>query len=230
MMQEQGIIKGDILQRIGSVGLILGAVLMIIAGILYPRISDISSTQVVLQTYADQELLTQICKFLFSIGIWTVLAGAMGIYRSISARGAAWARLGFYGILAGTAMFTIAWALTMAEAGAAANWVAAPDAGKATAYSVAATLHAASMSAETMSGMEYWLAIIFLGIGMVLSAVYPRWIGWIGIVLGIVTVVGMAIMALTGISNTIFTGVMVILILTFLWFLVVGIWVARKAW
>ena len=112
LMQQQGIVKGDVLQRIASVGLILGAILMIIAGILYPRISDASSTQEWLQTYGDQELLTQICKFLFSIGIWAVMAGAMGIYRSISARGAAWARLGFYGILAGTAMFTIAWALT----------------------------------------------------------------------------------------------------------------------
>lgn len=229
-MQQQGIVKGDVLQRIASVSLILGAVLMIVFGFLYPHPSDTSSTQAWLQKYADKELLTQICKFFLSVGIWAVMAGVMGIYRSISARGAAWARLGFYGMLAGTAMFTIAWAVIMAEAGAAADWATAPAAIKATSYSIAATLQVASQSMESLSGVEYWLSILILGIGMYISSVYPKWLAWIGIVLGIATAVGMGIMAFIGMTSHLATIGPVLLMLTFLWFLVAGIWVARKAW
>jgi len=137
MVQQQGIVKGDVLQRIASIGLILGAILMVIPSLLHPRISDPSNTQEVLQQLGSKELLVQIYCVLVAVGFWAVMVGVAGVYRSITTgAGAAWARLGFYGILVGTAVFTVAAALGLARAGAAANWVAAPAAGKATAYNI----------------------------------------------------------------------------------------------
>jgi predicted membrane chloride channel (bestrophin family) len=82
-----------------------------------------------------------------------------------------------------------------------------------------------------MGTIYTWLALVFLGIGMVLSAVYPRWIGWAGIVLGIATVAGVGIVAaFAGPSSTLELISMVLALLTLFWILVVGIWVARKAW
>jgi steroid 5-alpha reductase family enzyme len=128
-------------------------------------------------------------------------------------------------------MWAVNFALTMAAAGAAANWLAAPAAGQATAYSVAASLYAASAAVETMSIIVFWLALVFLGIGMVLSTVYPRWMGWVGIVLGIATVAAVGIIeAFAGPSSTLELTFMVLSLLTTLWALVIGIWVARKAW
>jgi hypothetical protein len=231
MAQQQGIVKGDVLQRVGSAGFIIGAILLVIFNVLLPRAADPSSTQAVLQKWGGQEVLTQICALLLAVGIWAVMLGVAGVYRSISAGGAAWARLGFYGIVVGTAMWAVNFALTMAAAGAAANWLAAPAAGQATAYSVAASLYAASAAVETMSIIVFWLALVFLGIGMVLSTVYPRWMGWVGIVLGIATVAAVGIIeAFAGPSSTLELTFMVLSLLTTLWALVIGIWVARKAW
>jgi len=232
MVQQQGIVKGDVLQKIGSAGFIIGAILLVIFNLLLPRADDPSITQQVLQKLGGQEVLTQLCVLLTAVGLWVVMAGVAGVYRSISTgAGAAWTRLGFYGILVGTALFTISCALGMAEAGAAANWLAAPAIGQATAYSVAASLHAGALSVQTMSFIEYWLALAILGIGMVLSAVYPRWMGWVGIVLGIGTMAAVGIvMAFAGPGSATQVVSMVLSLLTCLYALVVGIWVARKAW
>jgi len=232
MAQQQGIVKGDVLQRIGSVGFIVGAILLVIFNALFPRVGDPSNVQEVLKKWGEQEALTQICALLVAVGFWGMMIGIVGIYRSVSTGGAAaWARLGFYGIVVGTTIWTINLALAMATAGAAANWVTASAAGQATAYSVAATLYAATGAVEMMGIIVFWLALAFLGIGMVLSAVYPKWMGWVGIVLGIVMVAVVGIVgAFTGFSSTLDIIFMVLALLSTLWALVIGIWVARKAW
>lgn len=232
MAQQQGIVKGDVLQRIGSVGFIVGAILLVIFNALFPRVGDPGNVQEVLKKWGEQEVLTQICALLLAVGIWAMMIGIVGIYRSVSTGGAAaWARLGFYGVVVGTTIWIIDFALTMATAGAAANWVTAPAAGQATAYSVAAALYATTGAVEIMSIIVFWLALAFVGISMVISAVYPRWMGWVGIVLGIATVAAVGIVgAFAGPSNTLEIIFMVLSLLTTLWALVIGIWVARKAW
>jgi len=231
MVQQQGIVKGDALQKLGSIGFIVGAILLVVFNILFPRAADPSNMQEALKNWGEQEVLTQVCALLIAVGVWAVMIGTAGVYRSISAGGAAWARLGFYGIVVGTSIWTVNMALIMATAGAAANWVAAPAAGQATAYSVAAALSAASMAVHTMNIIVFWLALVFLGIGMVLSAVYPRWMGWVGIILGIVTVAVVGIVqAFTGETSALQLIFMVLALLTTLWVLVVGIWVTRRAW
>ncbi|MEE8472527.1 MAG: hypothetical protein V3S82_05105, partial [Dehalococcoidia bacterium] len=63
------------------------------------------------------------------------------------------------------------------------------------------------------------------------STVYPKWLGWTAIVLGaaIVAAVGVP-QALTGITRTLQLLFAALSILTALWALVLGIWIARKAW
>lgn len=76
-----------------------------------------------------------------------------------------------------------------------------------------------------------WLALIFLGNGMARSAVYPRWLGWGAVFLGIgmVAVVGIPkfFMGYTSTLLSVFGG---LALLTTIWMLLTGIWVARKAW
>lgn len=232
MEQQRAITKGDVLQKLGSAGFIVGAILLIIFNVLLPRPSDPSNVQEVLTKWGGQEVLVQMSALLLAVGIWGLMIGIVGIYRSISTgAGAVWVRLGFYGVVVGTTVWTIAFALVMASADTAAAWIAAPAAGKAAAYGVAAAVYAVNETMHTMSVIVYWLALVFLGIGMVLSSVYPRWMGWVVLVLGIVTMAtGGVIRVFTGGISTLQMIFAVLSILTTIWALVVGIWVARKAW
>ena len=229
---QQTIEKGDVLQRIAGISLIVGAIVLIVFNALFPRADDPSITREVLTKYGENETLTQIAYLGIAVGIWLCLAGLAGVYRSLSSgAAAAWARVGFYGVLVGAAMWTVTAGMGLGEAGAAANWVAASGTvGEATAYSVAAALYAASTSLLTMTVIAYWIALTVLSVGISLSTVYPRWLGWIGIALGVATVVTVAPQAFEGITQTsqllfaIFAG------LSTLWALVIGVLITRKAW
>jgi hypothetical protein len=76
-----------------------------------------------------------------------------------------------------------------------------------------------------------WMALILLGAGMARSAVYQRWLGWTIAVLGIAMVAAVGIPRFfIGNTSTLVVVFGGLAILTTVWFLVVGIGVARKAW
>jgi hypothetical protein len=232
MSQQQGILKGDSFQRLASAGMIIGAVLLIVFNILAPRPPDPTNIQSALTNTVDNFFLFQLSHLMLAMGFWGVMIGSAGVYHSISDRGAAWARAGFYGIVVGTTLWMITMALTSVDASAAVDWVTASDADKASAFSIAAAISNISMAAYMMSILMFWFALVFLGAGMASSSVYPGWLGWMAVVLGIamVAVVGVP-QFLAGDVNTssmlIFAG---IALLTTIWLLAVGIWNARKAW
>jgi len=229
---QQTIEKGDVLQRIAGIALIVGAIVLIVSNALFPRADDPGATREVLTKYGENETLAQVAYLGIAVGIWLFLAGLAGVYRSLSSgAAAAWARVGFYGALVGAAMWTVTAGMGLGEAGAAANWVAALGTpGETIAYSVAAALYAAAQPVFTMTVIAYWVALIVLSIGISLGTVYPRWLGWIGIVLGVATVITVAPQAFQGITQTsqllfaIFAG------LSTLWGLVIGVLITRKAW
>lgn len=80
-----------------------------------------------------------------------------------------------------------------------------------------------------MNVMANWLAFVLLGIGMVRSAIYPRWLGWVGLISGITGVLLGIMQTFTGRESS-FNLFMVLMMLTVLWWLAIGVWVARKAW
>jgi len=230
MSHHQSILQGDALQRMGSAGYIVGALLIVIGGLLLPRATTPSNLQEMLKPLGEQEVLTQVCVLFIASGYWAVMIGAVGVYRSITAGGAAWARVGFYLIIVGTALWTLILSFDVSQASAVANWLAAPAEGKEAAYSVVATLAAIGRGIYAMSIMVYWLALVFLGIGMVRSAVYPRWLGWVGLIVGISGATLGVIQTFSERSSTLTLVYVVLSFVTTLWFLVVGIWVARTAW
>lgn len=229
---QQGIAKGDVLQRIAGIALIVGAIVMAVFNGLLPRADDPSQVQQVLTKLGENETFSQIVFLALAFGMLLVLGGIVGIYRSLSTGAAsAWARLGFYAAVVATATLVMVFATGWAVAGAAANWAAAPAVGQATAYSVAASLHAANMATFSMAIVVNWAAVILVGIAISLSTVYPRWMGWIAIVLGVVTIPAIGVpQAIAGPSQTIDLLFLIFSGLTLLWTLVMGVLITRKAW
>ena len=109
---NEPIVKGDVLQRIAGISFIVGGILSIVFGPLHPQ-SDPDDKLDVIQTIADNNGgFWELDHLLLAIALWAVTIGVIGSYRAISSgAAAAFARVGFYGVLVGTALWSVLWAL-----------------------------------------------------------------------------------------------------------------------
>jgi hypothetical protein len=227
-----GIGKGDTLQRLAGISFIVGAIAVIVAGLVHPRLGDRTDLVAVIQKIADTNGgFWEFDHFLITVGIWAWMIGFVGVYRSISAGGAAaWARLGFYGALVGTTLFTVFFAFDgMGLAVVAEQWEEAAEADKATLLLVATALDGFLDGMRFLTGVAYWLALVFLAIGMVLSNLYPKWLGWAILIVSAVMVVN-GLVGVAGLTNVALLMFVAVLPLTSVWALVAGIWITLKAW
>ncbi len=232
MTQHQGIVKGDAQQKLGSAGFIIGAVLITI-GTIWVTSIDLSNPMQAQGRLREQIVIFQAVSLLMTFGYWAVMIGTAGVYRSITAGGAAWARLGFYFMIMGTTLWTLGMSLDVTYSVLIANWMAAPATSKELAHNILTTLFPPGAGFGRglfpMNVMSNWLAFAFLGIGMIRSAIYPRWLGWVGLILGFIGVPMGIVMTFIG-REAIFNLFTVLGFLTILWLLMCGIWIARKAW
>lgn len=231
MTQEQIIVTGDALQKLGSVGFILGAVLIIVSGLMMPFApTSTSNLQEMLKPLGEQQFRTQLSSLLMSFGFWSAIVGAAAVYRSIALEGAAWARVGYYVALAGTALWTVALSLDVAVASAVASWLSAPAGTKDAAWAVVASISAFGKGLVPMTWIIYWLGVAFLALAMTLSGVYPRSLSWVGLIISCPVIVVGIIQVFSARSTSLTLAFALLEILTAIWFLGVGIWLARKAW
>jgi hypothetical protein len=229
--EQQHIGKGDTLQRLGSAGLIVGAILFVTGGLLLPHAANpTSDVQEMLKPLGEHLFLAQLSALLMTIAIWALMIGVTGVYLSITVGGTAWARLGFNFALVGTALWTVNLALDSSTASAVAKWLAASAADKEAAWSLVLAINAVGRGVYPTPIIVYWLAYSFLDIGVIFSALYPRWLGWVGLIPSIALVAVGILQTFTERSTTLTFTFMVLALLTALWALAVGIWVARKAW
>ncbi|MBI2935304.1 MAG: hypothetical protein HYY31_00605 [Chloroflexi bacterium] len=233
---QQAIAKGDILQRVAGPSFIVGAIVSAVFNILHPRSSEATLDNILplLQSVADAGVtFWKVDYLLLAVGIWALMIGWVGVYRSITGGpGAVWARLGFYGVIVGTALWTVLFSLEMGFGLVVEQWATSAEPAKSTWFVAAAALTRVDFLLFSMAIVVNWLAYTFLGVGMALSAPYPKWTGWSLIVLGIasVAVVGVP-QVFIGLSQALTNVLFPILsILTLLWALVVGAWITRKAW
>lgn len=231
MPKKQGIVKGDSHQKVSGVGFVVGAVLIVLGSLLLPRASDLSDVQAMQKAYGEQATLLQGCALLLTFGFWAVMIGTSGIYQSVRLEGAVWARLGFYFHLVGVALWTIGMTLDVSYPAALINWLESPAASKDIAYSVVTVLSPAGFGRGTfpLNVIVNWLAFTFFGIGMIRSFLYPQWIGWYGLLLGIAGLTIGIIMTFTG-REALINLFVIFMMLNILWWLICGIWVLRKAW
>jgi len=225
-VQQQGIIKGDVLQRLAGLSFIVGSVLLLVFNALYPRGGGDPSdaTQFVKAVTDTRGGWWEALNLLLAVGIWGLMIGFAGVYRAISTGGAAaWARLGYYGIIVGTTLWTVTFALQGFGLGLVTKQSGAAAIAGALAFFLVGLL--------SMTIIVYWLALIFMGIGMAMSKVFPGWTGWVAIVLGVLTALTGVLQGFTGPTQLTLNVLFPILAsLSTIFTLVLGVWLVRKAW
>lgn len=229
-MQEQQAVV-DTHARLGSAGFVLGALLVSVGSLLLPRAENLSDIQAMQQAFAEQATLLQLCALLITFGFWSALAGTASIQRTITGPGDAWARLGLIFHVVGVAVWTVGMSLDISYPDAIVNNLNASPERLADTRSIVAVLSPEGFGRGLfpLNMLINWLSFALLSLGMLLSTLYPRWLSWWGLIIGILG-------CLLGIAMT-FTGrealldiFLVVMFATLLWWLVLGGWIARTAW
>ena len=169
-MTHQGIVKGDALQKMGSAGFIIAAVLIIIGNTWVTTI-NLSNPAVAQARMSSQIVIFQTVSLMLTFGWWALLMGVVAVRRSITASGSAWASMGFYFMMVGTALWTMGMSLDISYSVLIANWLAAPAASKELAHNLLTTLFPPGAGFGRglfpLVVLSNWLAVAFLGTGMV---------------------------------------------------------------
>ena len=227
---EQGIYKGDVLQKIAGLSLIVGAILLVVFGLLHPReeLGDLSDT---IQTIADNNGgLWEIDHILIAMSFWVLMIGTVAVYRSISSGGAAaWVRLGFYTMIVATALRIVFLAVDgVGLAAVAEQWEEATGADKATVFATFSSLEGVLDGMRSVTDIFYGLALVLLGVGITISTVYPKWLGWTVVIAGAVWIVVGFVIGIAGLSSDLDIPFLIAFLLTVLWHLATGIVITRR--
>ncbi len=214
--------------RIGAVSAIIGAVLFMIANVLHPRSPNIEITQAQIETVAASDIWLTDHLVLLVSGL-LLLGGLVAMRRSITGQpGAAWAEFGYASALVSTGV----WVVLMGLDGIVSKvvhdaYAAAPG---------AVTLAVAEMMEEIDIGLLSTFIIVFFGVtlllyglGVALSDNFPRWLGWVAVVLAIASLITGFVQAYTGLSVLV-TSVLFVSFASFLtlWLLIMGVLMWRR--
>ena len=82
-------VKRDALLRLTSISLILGGILTLAANVIFPRADESNSLLSNVTSFADNEATGRLAALGIAIGIWAIVVGFAGIYRSIESGAAA---------------------------------------------------------------------------------------------------------------------------------------------
>ena len=218
------------LLRTGSVAAILGAILAIPVNILHPRGAEFGDTSAHLQEIADSGIWVGV-HIGIVVAVLLILGGLAAVYRSITEGwGAALARLGFASALVGTALTVVLIGGTdgIAMKVVADAWASSQD---------PALFQAAFVLEQINFGLLSMFIFIFFGVTFILyglavalTDVYPKWLGWAALVVGIAAALIGLVQAYNG-PSTLVTNVLfpIVSILLTVWALVIGVLMWRKA-
>lgn len=231
---EQGIQKGDVLQKIAGLSLIIGGILLIVGNALVPRVDDPGDVRDFIENAADNAGgFTEIVFLLLAVGLAVLVLGFAGVYRSVtSGAAAAWVRLGFYGFIAGSAVlvsFTGFFGLGLAAI--AEEWDSmAASADKEALFQGFTAVYWALDGAFSVAIVMYWGTMTLLFAGIVMSTTYPKWLGWAGLInAAVVTVIGF-VYAFADLTQGLDLTFGIAALVSTIWVVLLGVVVTRKAW
>lgn len=217
------------LLKVGAVSVIAGAFIFSIAGAFHGghQPHDLAAS---LPEYSGNSnwLAVHLGQF---VGQFFVVLGVVALYRSISVGpSSALALLGFVTTLVSLSTYAAVQAVDgVGIKFVADEWVNAPVGERQVAFRVAEAVRQVERGLTSLSVLLGGIAFIFFGLAIALATVYPRWVGWLTGVLGILwVVVGLGFayrgFAPWAINLSLVSGVGLLV-----WALIVGVLMWRRA-
>ena len=233
MQQEQDgvevIAKGDVHYRIAGVSLMAGAIVTAAGFLVHPFIKDITDMDEYVKAISDTRGgQWEIAQLLMVFGFLALLVGILGAHRLISARGAAWARFGVYLVAIGTAVWLVHKGVELGFPFLVEEWESATGSEKDTLFTIAASIRQVDLGLPPVFIIAFMSGMTLLGIGMVQSGVYPKWLAWSIIVIAAVSVLFGALGS--AIDPALAVPSIIMLFVFMVWSLATGIWISRRAW
>jgi hypothetical protein len=158
-----------------------------------------------------------------------VLVGLVALHRSIAeGRGAALARLGYVTAVVATAIYAVNQAVDgVAIKFVADEWVSVPAAEKADAFRVAEAVRHIEIGLTSFAELTLGAALLLYGLAIALSDIYPKWLGWAAVAVGLGWIVLGLLVAYNGFTQA-NLGLLVSALMA-LWLLVLAVFLWRKA-
>ncbi len=211
--------------RIGAGGAVVGLLLAGVGNLLHPA-TPVGQSEGVARAIAESAAWAPI-HLIIVAGLILMFAGLVGISCSIK-EGLAGA-LAQFGYVAAIAGITIGLLLVMIDGVAAKHladvWAASPPGEKAAALRLALAEESLNFAIASIFNILFaGVTYILLGLAVALSRVYPRWLGWVAVAMGLGCIVAGIIQALNG-EPTVVTKTLTIIFPTIitLWTALLGV-------
>ena len=217
--------------RIGGLAAVVGALLGMVGNLIHP-VTPIGDPEGVARVIAESQIWVPV-HLAIVLGIVLMLGGLVAIRHSIrDGMAGALARFGIVAAIAGAVIGLVLVILDgVAARQLAQEWAAAPAAERQIALGLVHTNETINFALASLFNLVFAAAtFILLGLAVALSDVYPKWLGWVAVAAGALSVVAGTVQATVG-EPTESSRILTIIgptVIT-LWLLLVGMLLLRKA-
>ena len=215
------------LNRIGAVGAIAGALLLLMATSLHPLEADPNDPEAAFAEYAADNLwvATHLGQF---IGVVAIADGLIALsYTLRQGRAEAWAMLGRAGAIASVAPAAALQAVDgIALKFMVDRWAMSSPPQRALVFEAAFGVRQIELGLASLMSIAFGLTVLAFGVALAFSS-HPQWLAWLAVLGGSATVCAGVVLAYTGFSAFAMGVSMPANIVTLIWIVAVGTFLWR---
>jgi len=215
--------------RIGAVAAIAGALFLLVGTMLHPMNADPGNALAAFTEYAADPhwVASHLTQF---VGLALMFVGLVAVRDAIQDEPGEWiARLG---MLFGVSAMAIAAALQAVDGVALKvvvnNWSSAPLDQKQGAFMAAFAVRQIEIGLASFMAVLFGVTMILYGMALTRSNGFPSWLGWVGAIGGLGTVVGGILLANTGFSMTEMSVAMPFNLVIVIWMILASVVLWRR--
>ena len=212
------------LLRIGAIAAMLGPLLLFVSTLMHPVGADPNDAVAAFREYAADRfwVASHLGQFL---GLAIIVAALVTLSRTLEeGKAAAWSRIGFAGAVASLA----AAAALQAVDGVALKfmvdrWAAATAEQQPAIFEAAFGVRQVEIGLASLMSLLFGITVAVYGVAMILSPIYPSWVGFLAMLDGLGIAAAGIVQAYTGFSESAMMISMPAGLLLLVWMIVIGV-------